>query len=365
MSAPEAAEAFAAGWLEFAPDDDVVVAPVSDGGPGFCAALARAKNLDLTTTVVTGPLGAPVDAQWLLDGDTAFIEVAQACGLHLLTADSTNPEITTSRGVGELILAALAADVKHIVVGVGGTSTNDGGAGMLAALGATALNNDGEDATVLLSRGGYGLRDISVVNLNEPLRLLKGVSLEVATDVDNPFLGARGATNTFAPQKGATQEMVMRLETSMEVWATACGRRSDNKSPAVALGAGAGGGLGFGLIHLGAVRTSGIERILELTGIGELCAWADLVITGEGSFDWQSLRGKVVTGVAAAAMNAGTSCVVVAGEVSIGRREWLALGVHGAYSMSEVTSEDFSHNHAVEAARKTVRRAARTWHRPS
>jgi glycerate kinase len=254
------------------------------------------------------------------------------------------------------------------VLGLGGSGTNDAGAGLLAALGAQAVGVDGTDATELLASGGGALRRIGAVVLDPALDAVAGLELVAASDVDNPLLGLRGATNGFGPQKGADDAAVMELEGSLEAFARAVGRRSDGKDPAVALGAGAAGGLGFALLHLGAARVPGIATVLERVDLVGHIGRADLVVTGEGAFDWQSLRGKVVSGVADAALAQGRGCVVLAGRVDVGRREYLAVGVSGAYAVLDdlrdrgLPPQDAFTDPAGRLA-DLAERAARTWSR--
>ena len=363
LSAAEAAEAMALGWLRLRPEDSVITLPQSDGGPGFVSALNGALGGEIHTELVSDPLGRTLEASWLFVGDTAYIESASACGSHLLADDERNPALTSTFGVGQLVAAAIAAGARRVVVGLGGTATNDAGAGLLAALGATAQNGAGEDITHALASGGLGLRDIASVDISVVSDLLRGVTIEVATDVDNPLLGLRGATNTFGPQKGANTDLVMQLEGSLQHFADVLGRRPDGKSAAVALGAGAAGGLGFALLHVGAIRSAGIDRIMEFSGLNAALKTADLVITGEGSFDWQSLSGKVVTGVARAALDLGVAVVVVAGQVDLGRREWQSIGVHGVYSLVDMVGETEAFANAASALSDALERVARTWGR--
>ena len=363
LSAAEAASAISDGWLTARPDDAVISIPQSDGGPGFVDALHGALGGQVHTQVVSDPLGRDIEAHWLLVGDTAYIESASASGLHLLAGEERNPAVTSTYGVGQLLAGAIAFGARKVVVGLGGTSTNDAGAGLLAALGATATDLDNQDATHLLASGGLGLKDIGAVDLTVATTLLHGVTVEVATDVDNPLLGLRGATNTFAPQKGASTELVMQLEGAIEHFARVLGRRADGKSAAVALGSGAAGGLGFALLHLGAHRSAGIDRIMEVSGLTAALPSADLVITGEGSFDWQSLSGKVVTGVARLALEVGVPVVVIAGQVDLGRREWQSIGVHGVYSLTEMVGEDEAMGQAADSLSRAAARVSRTWGR--
>ncbi len=343
----------AQGWASVAPDDALLVRPLSDGGPGFIDAVAAGQGGVRQGMSVTGPLGAPVHAEFLVTEDrTAWIESASAAGLHLIPTDRRDPTITTSRGVGELMVAALAGGVTRIVVGVGGTGTCDGGAGLLEALGARSHPPDG------LTRGGVQVGRVGSVDLTRALAAVGACTLEVATDVDVPLLGPRGAARGFAEQKGATPEQVEDLEAAMTTWAGVLGRTSQGRSAAVALGAGAGGGIGAALIHLGGRRVPGIGTVLCAAAITPTLADADLVVTGEGSFDWQSLRGKVVAGVAAAALERAVPVLVLAGRVEVSRREWITAGVAAAFDASAQPGEPSSAGVARAAAR-----AARTWSR--
>ena len=243
--------------------------PLSDGGPGFLDAIGAGRGGVRHPLSVTGPLGDEVAAEYLMSDDgTAWIESASAAGLHLVPGDRRDPTRTTSRGVGELMVAALGQGARRIVVGVGGTGTCDGGAGLMEALGATA-QPPGE-----LSRGGGALSGLASVDLAPALAAVAGIALEVATDVDVPLLGARGAARGFAPQKGATEEQVEQLEAAMAHWAALLGRSADGRSAAVALGAGAGGGLGAALIRLGARGSRASARCWRpQTSRGSSRAW--------------------------------------------------------------------------------------------
>ena len=354
LSAAEAADAIAAGWRRTAPDDDLVLRPLSDGGPGFLDAVASGVDAQRRTVRVRGPLGDRVDADYLLDvNGTAWIESATAAGLHLVPPDRRDPTRTSTFGVGELIADSLAAEAGRIVVGVGGTGTSDGGAGMLAALGAHAQSGE-------LTAGGGGLGEVTGLDLVPALDGVRGVRLEVATDVDVPLLGSRGAARGFARQKGASDEQVVQLEESLRLWAHQLGRTDAGLSPAVALGAGAGGGLGAGLIRLGATRVPGIATVLAAAGIDSLLADPDrpvqLAITGEGSFDWQSLQGKVVAGVAAAALARAIPVLVLAGRVEITRREWMRSGVAAAFPAAAGPGQT-----PTDGLSAAAERAARTW----
>jgi len=344
LTATQAAEAIAEGWRRSAPHDLLTLMPLSDGGPGFLDVLASAR-LEGTTVLATttDPLGREVPAALLLvesEGRrTAYLESAQAAGLHLLAADERNPGVTSTYGVGLLLDAALREGAERIVVGLGGSGTNDGGAGMLAALGAGSAHD--------LARGGLALADLpdaALKGLEDVKDRFAAIELLAATDVDSPLLGLQGASAVFAPQKGASPalaqaleaalgrftEVVQRTHQSSRDLLTGRPRRLD-KEP----GAGAAGGLGYGLMLLGGRRVSGVAEVLAAVGFDSVVSAADLVVTGEGRLDWQSLRGKVVAGVARAALEAATPTVVIAGQTMVGRREAMALGLSGTYAVAE------------------------------
>ncbi|TQN32039.1 glycerate kinase [Haloactinospora alba] len=327
LSAVEAAEALAQGWHETDPDADIERVPLSDGGPGFVEVLHTALGGKRVSVTVTGPQGNPVDAEYLLVSDTAtaYIESAQACGLHLVPATQRNPEHATSYGVGELISHAVSEGAETAVVGLGGSATNDGGAGMLAALGAAPSD--------LLAHGGSPLAALTgPVNLAPARAATAGVRLVAATDVDNPLVGDSGASAVFGPQKGADEEQVRRLETALSTFADAVTVGGEFRNTP---GAGAAGGLGYALLLLDGSVESGVQRVLEAVGLAERVASADLVLTGEGSFDSQSLRGKLPHGVATTAAKRGTACAVVAGVVDVAPHEARAAGITSTYSLVE------------------------------
>ena len=354
LTADAAARAIADGWRQVAPDDELDLCPMSDGGPGFVAPVAADLGGDLISATIAGPLGEPTPGAVLLVGDTAYVESAQACGLHLIPAADRDPAATTTFGVGELLRLALDAGASRIVVGLGGSATNDGGAGLLAALGATA--------DVPLNKGGLVLRGATAVDISAAVAAVSGVELLAATDVDNPLLGLTGAAKVFGAQKGADDNLVLQLDAALDAFATSIGRRADGKDPAVAKGSGAAGGLGYALMCLGAVRVPGIATVMEATGLEDRIRASDLVITGEGRFDWQSLRGKVVSGVATLTMPTARPCVLIAGDVVVGRREFSALGVSSAYSIAEVVgSVEAALADPVGTLTQTAARVARTW----
>jgi glycerate 2-kinase len=330
LSAVQAAEAVAEGWRAERPDDEVVTRPLADGGPGFVEVLAAAVGGRRLPVETVDPLGRPAAGELLVAGDVAYVESAHACGLHLLAEHERDPKATTSYGLGLLVAAAVESGVPRVVIGLGGSATNDGGAGMLAALGAAPL----DEAGYALPHGGAALR--AVAGLSGPPRL-GGVELVAATDVDSPLTGIHGASAVFGPQKGADRADVLLLDAALERFAGVLEKALPTCPPGLAglPGAGAAGGIGAAILACGGRCESGIELVRRLSGLDAALDGADLVITGEGSFDEQSLRGKVAVGVANAARDRGLPCVVLAGRVSAGRREAAAAGVVEAHSLVE------------------------------
>lgn len=367
LTAVEAATAIAEGWRRHAPDDILDLAPMADGGPGFVDVLHSSLGGELALYTVTGPLGDPVPATILFSGDTAYLEAAQACGLHLVkgsnvvqgssatarfpdkeeVADRRDPERATSYGVGELIVHAITGGARRVVVGLGGSATNDGGAGLLAALGASADRP--------LSQGPVALTGISEVQLPE---LDPSIQIIVASDVDNPLLGMFGATKVYGPQKGLPEERLPVVDGWLTEFADVVGKRI-----ALMPGAGAAGGIGFALLALGAQRESGIELVAAALSLTERAAMADLVITGEGAFDFSSRAGKVPYGVAAIAGAAVRPCIALAGQVHVGAREMRALGIESAYALIELIGEEAAFARPAGALSDLAERVARTWSR--
>jgi glycerate kinase len=348
LTALEAADAIAAGWRRQRPDDELDLAPMADGGPGFVDVLHAALGGELLATTVTGPTGRSVPATILLVGDTAYVESAQACGLHLTRGEGA--ESATTVGVGDLLSAALDSKARTIVVGLGGSGTNDGGAGLLAALGTRA------DAP--LDAGAAALDGIGSVDVGPARTRLGEARLVAATDVDNPLTGLFGATKVFGPQKGIPDERLPVVDGWLENFAAATDRRTSLEP-----GAGAAGGLGFALLALGASREPGIGLVAEAVRLGERARTADLVVTGEGAFDFSSRSGKVPYGVAEVAAEALRPCVAIAGQVLIGSREMRALGVESAYSLVELVGEDRAFADPAGALAEVAGRVARTWSR--
>jgi glycerate 2-kinase len=354
MTAPEAARAVAEGWHDVAPGDELDLAPVSDGGPGFVDVLAEATAGRLLRQTVRGPHGRDVTATALLDDGTAYVESAQAIGLHLLSTDERDPRRTTSFGAGQLIEAVVSAGAHRVVVGLGGSGTNDGGAGAWAALGATAdVALDAGGGPLIGFIGPGGLRAPAVA-----------ADLVAATDVDNPLLGPAGASAVFGPQKGADRPTVLDLDDALRRWADAVEAATARPGTRDLAGAGAAGGLGFALLALGADRAGGFGLVAEAIGLAERIDGADLVVAGEGAFDATSLRGKAVAGVAALAQQAGVPCVVVAGRGGVGRRDAAAAGVEETYTITDTLGSPAA---ALAAGSRglaeTAARVARAWSR--
>lgn len=354
LSGAQAAAAMAQGWRTAAPLDELDLAPLSDGGPGLVDVLAAALPDAVRHPVeVQDPLGRPVEAAVLLHGSTVYVEAAQACGLHLLRDAERDPKRTSSYGVGQLVRAAQDAGAGRIVVGLGGTATNDGGAGMLWALGPEGRDAHGRRP----QPGGAWLRDIVGI---DGWPVLDGVELVVATDVDSPLLGLHGASAVFGPQKGATREDVALLDGALARWADVleahCGRRVRDEP-----GAGAGGGLGAALLALGARREPGIAMVQRLVGLADRVARADVVLTGEGTFDFSSLSGKVVSGVAALAAEHAVPCLVLAGAVRVGRREAGAAGIEATYSLVEAVGVEAALTRPAQELAALASRVAQQW----
>jgi len=344
LTAPEAADAIAAGWRQAVPAAHLDLVPLSDGGPGFVDVLATSLDGQRRVVDTRGPLGDPVAASLLVVDDTGYVESAQVAGLHLLGTERLDPRRASTYGVGELIAAAIPG-IHRVVVGLGGTATNDGGAGMWAALGAQPADR--------LAAGGAGLAELTEVLPPHPLPL----TLVAATDVDNPLLGPNGASAVYGPQKGADRAAVLDLDDALRRWADLVETRTAQPGLRERAGAGAAGGLGFGLIALGAAVVSGFGVVADAVGLADRVAGADLVVTGEGSLDGQSLRGKVVVRVARAAQEAGIPCVVIAGRSDVGNREAAAAGIDDIQSVAGLLG---SREAALAAGADGVRQAAAT-----
>jgi glycerate kinase len=332
LSATEAAEAMAAGWRAVDTAGTVAVVPLSDGGPGLLDVVEHALGGERVPVVTTDPLDRPLPADVLVTDDAVYIESARAIGLHLVGTHERDAERATSAGLAPLLREALQhggdASRRRIVVGLGGSATTDGGQGFIEAL------------------------------TDEEIDALRSRELVALCDVDNPLLGPNGAAATFGPQKGADASAVQRLDARLGEWARRIGL------PVDAPGAGAAGGLGAAMFWLGATRRAGAEEVAAIADLAGGLAEADLVLTGEGSFDFTSLRGKLVAGVAQLALAEAVPCLVLAGQVSVGRREMLASGVNAAYALvDEPGGLERAMNDPAGALVDLAARVAREWAR--
>ncbi|MFD9886475.1 glycerate kinase [Streptomyces alboflavus] len=334
LTAVQVAERVTAGLHGVLPDLPVRALPVADGGDGTVDA-AVAAGFERREARVTGPLGAEVVAAYALREGTAVVEMAEASGLQLLPAGTFAPLTATTYGSGELIRAALDAGARTIVFGVGGSATTDGGAGMLAALGARFLDADGAP----VGPGGGPLRELASADLSGLDPRLADVDIVLASDVDNPLTGPKGAPAVYGPQKGATPDDVAALDAALAHFARVLARDAGPRAleHADAPGAGAAGGIGFGaLVGLGASFRPGIDVMLDVLGFAPALAGASLVITGEGSLDEQTLHGKAPAGVAAAARAAGIDVVAVCGRLALAPTALGTAGIRRAYALTDI-----------------------------
>ena len=354
LTALQAAEAMARGVRAVWPAAEVVQAPIADGGEGTAAALVAARRGRFEERDVAGPLGETVRAAFGVFDDTAVIEMAAASGLTL--TPRRDPLRATTRGTGELIEAALDLGLRKLVIGLGGSATNDGGSGMARALGVRFLDEAGRE----LPEGGAALQNLARVELTGLDPRLRETELLIACDVDNPLSGPRGASAVYGPQKGATPEMVRQLDAALSHYAqlaeAATGRRVADLP-----GAGAAGGLGFGLLlFTRAQLRPGVQVVLEALGFDELIAGATLILTGEGKTDAQTAMGKAPIGVAAAAARRGVPVVCLSGALGEGAEEVLQHGIAAlASSASAPRSLEESLARAAELLEAGAARACR------
>jgi len=354
LSALEVASAIEAGFREIFPEAEYVKIPVADGGEGTVEAMVAATQGNIVRLTVTGPLGKPVEAFYGLSGDerTAFIEMAAASGLELVPATQRDPLITTSFGTGELIKDALDRGVDHFIIGIGGSATNDGGSGMMQALGAQLLDEHGKQ----IAYGGGALPQLARIDIEQLDARIKQCRFEVACDVSNPLTGDKGASAIFGPQKGATPELVQQLDKALEHYATLIHRDLDIDVLHID-GGGAAGGMGAALhAFCQAELRSGIEIVTEALGLAEQVKDADLVITGEGRIDSQSINGKVPIGVAKVAKQFNKPVIGIAGSLTAD------VGVvhqHGLDAVFSVLFSICSLDDALANAAQNVRLTAR------
>ncbi|HST63582.1 MAG TPA: glycerate kinase [Mycobacteriales bacterium] len=331
LPATQVAAAIAAGLHAGRPGAEVVTIPVADGGEGTVDA-AVAAGYERVPVTAAGPAGDPVRASYARRGEVALIVLAGVCGLARLPGGRPAPLTASSFGAGEVLRAALEAGARKIILGVGGSASTDGGAGLLQALGARILDTNGEP----VRPGGAGLREVAALDLTGLHRALYPADIILAADVDNPLTGPDGAAEVYGPQKGASPAEVAALDAGLRRWAAvvaAAVGRDWSRTP----GAGAAGGVGFAaLAVLGATRRPGIELVLDLAGFETALDGADLVITGEGSLDAQSLAGKTPVGVARAAARRGIAVVAVAGRSTLREAELAAAGIAAVYPLTDL-----------------------------
>ncbi|MBM3499096.1 MAG: glycerate kinase [Armatimonadetes bacterium] len=346
LTAPEVCRAIEAGIRTVLPDVEAILVPMADGGDGTARTLAEGTGGRLLAATVTGPLGGPVRAEYgvLGDGETAVIEMAAASGLTLVPPERRNPLHTTTRGTGELMAAALDRGCRKLIVGLGGSATTDGGLGMAQALGARCLNARGEP----VAGTGEGLSDLERIDVSGLDPRLAEAQVRVACDVDNPLYGERGAAAVYGPQKGATPEMVTRLDAGLRRFAEVV-ERDLGMSVADLPGAGAAGGLGAGLVAFcGATLEPGVGIVLEAVGLEEKLQGAEAVFTGEGRIDFQTAFGKAPAGVATLARKHGCAVFALGGSVALEAR---ALHERGFTALRSIVNAPLSLAEAMQPER--------------
>ncbi|WP_333602460.1 glycerate kinase [Atlantibacter hermannii] len=354
LSALEVATAIEDGFRQIFPDAEVVKIPMADGGEGTVEAMVAATQGRIVTLSVTGPLGEPVEAFYGLSGDEkqAFIEMAAASGLESVPTARRDPRITTSWGTGELIRHALDAGVRHIIIGLGGSATNDGGAGMVQALGAGFLDAQGEQ----IAGGGEALSQLERIDTRRLDPRLAECRIEVACDVTNPLTGEEGATAVFGPQKGATPDMVRQLDEALTHYGKIIERDLD-KSVLTLKGGGAAGGMGVALYAFcGAELRQGVEIVTEALSLDAAVRHADLVITGEGRIDSQTIHGKVPIGVARVAKRYDIPVIGIAGSLT---KDVGVVYDHGLDAIFSVIPRICTLDEALENAADNLRMNAR------
>ncbi|CAI8711974.1 glycerate 2-kinase 1 [Pseudomonas sp. IT-196MI5] len=332
LSAQGVADAIALGLAQVWPDAQLIKCPMADGGEGTVESILAACEGEQRRTVVRGPLGATVDAAWgwLPQSHTAIIEMAEASGLQLVPVAQRDACISSTFGTGQLIRAALDAGAQRVILAIGGSATNDAGAGAMQALGVKLLDARGQ----MLSPGGLALAQLARIDLSDMDPRLARVRFDIAADVNNPLCGPHGASAIFGPQKGASPAQVEQLDRALGHFADHCATAL-GKDVRDEPGSGAAGGLGFAAkAFLGAQFKAGVEVVAELVGLAEAVAGADLVITGEGRFDAQTLRGKTPFGVARVASRQGVPVIVIAGTLGDGYQALYEHGIDAAFALA-------------------------------
>ena len=357
LSACEAAEALAAGVRRALPSATIDLVPMADGGPGTVEAVAAARGGALRRSLVQDPLGRPVQAQWAVaDGETAVIEMAEAAGLWRLRPQERDPKVASTYGVGQLLQTALDFGCRRLIVGLGGSASNDGGAGMAQALGVRFLDESGQQ----LRRGGADLARLQRIDVSGLDGRLAQCEVIAAADVLNPLCGPQGASLVYGPQKGATAAAAAELEAALRRYGEVI-ELDLGVSVLNAPGAGAAGGLGAGLIaFLRAALRPGFEVVAELVGLKERLRGADLVLTGEGRLDAQTAYGKTVAGLARLAASCGVPAIAVVGSLGQGWHRVLALGLEGVEPLRGLSQED-AMQRAPELVAEAAARALRDW----
>ncbi|MDF8265605.1 glycerate kinase [Luteipulveratus flavus] len=336
-TAPEVAAALARGLRRALPErTQVREVPVSDGGDSLLDVL-RPAGFEPVTSRTVGPTGAPLDSTYAVRGDTAVVELAAASGLSRLPGGRPDPLGASSYGTGLQVAQALDGGARTVVLGLGGSACTDGGAGLLEALGARLLEADGRP----VARGGAALAEVTSVSLDEARRRCGNTEIVLACDVDNPLLGKHGAATVFGPQKGASADQIGELDAALARWARAVERAyPDAAGRSETPGAGAAGGTAYGaLVGCGATISRGTDVVLDLLDIDALLPETELVITGEGRLDDQTLRGKAPAGVTARATAAGVPVVLVAGRVDLTAQEVRRLGAGRAYALTDLCAD--------------------------
>ncbi len=331
MTAREVCDAMEKGIKKILPNAECIKVPMADGGEGTMQSLSDASNGTICEMEVTGPLGKPVTAKYAIlgDGETGTIEMASASGLHLVDANTRNPLITTTFGTGELIKACLDKGIRQLIIGIGGSATNDGGAGMAQALGVHFLDKQGKE----LPFGGAALGSLDRIDISEIDKRLADIEVRVACDVTNPLCGETGASAIFGPQKGATPEMVKILDKALEYYADTINKQLGLHIKGVP-GSGAAGGLGAGLLAFTNARLEkGIDIVVNYTGLEKIIKKADYVFTGEGGIDHQTQYGKTPFGVAQIAQKENKKVIAIAGYVGKGTEQLYNLGFDAIFGI--------------------------------